>query len=84
MEDTDRTIVKCFVFGVGWALLWVPLDRTIGGPLAAGIASAIAVALFHWLPPRVHPNLTFGRSAAATLAAGVTSAVVSAAIERFL
>jgi hypothetical protein len=83
LTEPERTFAKQgLLFGLVWPLLWFPLDRMIGGPLAAGAASAAAVALFHWLPPRVHPHITPGKSVAAVLGAGLTSALAIAVVER--
>lgn len=83
LKEPERTFAKQgLLFGFVWPLLWFPLDRMVGGPLAAGIASAAAVALFHWLPPRVHPDITPGKSVAAVVGAGLTSALAISVVER--
>jgi hypothetical protein len=80
--ETNWLVVKWFLFGLAMPLIVRPLTTRIADWIAWGIAATIAVLLFQWLPPQVHPGLTVGRSLGISLAAGAAAAVAVFLVEK--
>lgn len=80
MEIEDKVAIKAFVFGGAFPLIALPLQAAFNGVLAWGVAAFIWTAMFHWLPPRIHRNLTVIRSAMLCLAAAILGVLLAAGV----
>lgn len=84
MEHRDRVVIKSFIFGLAWPLVWMPLRHWLAPHYAAAIAGFVTTALFHWLPPIVQRDLTVAKSALIAVASGLTAGVAVFLVERLL
>lgn len=75
MEDSDGVIVKATAFGAGLVVLAAVFRIWLQDYVAWGLSSFVGTLLFHWLPPRIHRNITVMKSVGLSLAAGIAAAV---------
>ena len=81
MDMPTKVALKSVAFGIAMPLITIPLTSRLPDWFAWGIAATVSCALFHWLPPRIHQNLTPWRSTLLSLATGVAAALAVAAVE---
>jgi hypothetical protein len=74
VDVTTKIALKASAFGLAMPLITIPLSRRLPEWLAWGVAATVGCALFQWLPPRIHRDLTPWRSAVLCVLAGVVAA----------
>lgn len=84
MEMREKVMLKAGIFGVTLPVLTIPFMSHFPSWLVWSLASCVACALFHWLPPRIHRDLTPLRSALICVGAGVVSGGANILVEKLL
>ena len=82
MQIEDAVALKAGLFGLTMPLLTLPLSHVLPNWSAWAIAATVGTALFHWLPPRIHRDLTPVRSVAICVAAGITAGLINVGFDR--
>lgn len=75
MQDSDKVIVKATAFSAVLVILAAVFRVWFQEPVAWGLSAFVGVLLFHWLPPRIHHNLTVIKSVGLSLASGIAAGV---------
>ena len=82
MQIEDKVALKAGLFGLTLPFLTLLLAHFLPQWGAWAIGAAVGTALFHWLPPRIHRELTPLRSVAICVATGTVAGLVSIAFDR--
>lgn len=82
MQVEDRLAIKSVLFAFMFPVVWFGMRSVVSPAVAAAIAGAVTIGLFHWLPPRIHQGLTPAKSAALILASTIVAGLAVLLIER--